>query len=263
MKFLKVKSLNNMQLKKILKNKAGRRAGKVVVRHQGGREKRFLRDVDFRRDKVDVWGKVEAIEYDPGRNAEVALVLYEDGERRYILSPNGLKIGNKVVSSTDAPIEIGNCLPLKGIPVGTQVNSIEINPGKGGQIVHGAGSFATIFGKEEKWVLIKLPSGEIRRFNPEGKAVIGQVGNLDYKNEVWGKAGRVRHMGIRPSVRGVAMNPRAHPHGGGEGRSGVGLKHPKTVYGRSAVGKSRPKFKYSDSLIVQKRKGSKAITLAK
>ena len=252
-----------MKLKKILKNKAGRRVGIITVRHQGGREKRFLRDIDFRRNKVDIWGKVEVIEYDPNRNAEVAKVLYEDGERRYILAPLGLKAGDKVVAGVNAPIERGNCLPLKSIPVGTQIHNIEITLGKGGQMVKSAGSFAVIFGKEESWVLVKLPSGEIRRFAPLARATIGQVGNADYKNMVLGKAGRVRHMGIRPSVRGVAMNPRAHPHGGGEGRSSIGMKHPKTVYGRSAVGKTRAKFKYSDRLIAQKRKGLKAITLVK
>lgn len=251
-----------MKLKRILKNKAGRRKGIVTVRHHGGREKRFLRNVDFKRSKVDVWGKVEAIEYDPNRNAKVARILYEDGDRRYILAPLGINIGDKIISSENAPIEPGNCLPLKNIPVGTQVHNIEITAGKGGQIVKSAGSFAVIFGKEENWVLIKLPSGEIRRFLPNARATVGQVGNADYKNVVLGKAGRVRHMGIKPSVRGVAMNPRAHPHGGGEGRSGVGMKHPKTVYGRSAVGKTRAKVKYSDRLIARQRKGLKSITLS-
>ncbi len=252
-----------MKLKKILKNMAGRRTGIITVRHQGGREKRFLREIDFKRRKSDVWGKVEAIEYDPNRNAEVALILYEDGERRYILAPLGLKAGDKVVASINAPVERGNSLPLKGIPVGTQIHNIEITPGKGGQMVKSAGSFAVIFGREEDWVLVKLPSGEIRRFAPDAMATVGQIGNPDYKNEVKGKAGRVRHMGIKPSVRGVAMNPHAHPHGGGEGRSGVGLKHPKTVYGKSAVGKTRAKFKYSDRLIAQRRKGAKLVTLSK
>lgn len=243
------------QLKYILKKHSGRSAGKVTVRHQGGRAKRFLREIDFKRDKVEVWGKVEAIEYEPNRNANVALVLYEDGERRYILAPVGLKAGMKVISSEAAPVEIGNALPLKLIPVGTQVHAIEITHGKGGQIVKGAGSAAVVFGKDETWVLIKLPSGEIRRFDPECRATVGQVGNEDAKNKRLGKAGRVRHMGIRPSVRGVAMNPHAHPHGGGEGRSSVGLKYPKTFYGRRAVGKTRNKKKYSNRMIVQRRGG--------
>lgn len=247
------------KLKRILKNKAGRRLGTVNVRHQGGREKRQFRMIDFKRNKIDVWGRVTAIEYDPNRNAEIALVLYEDGERRYILAPVGLKINDRVVSSENAPIEKGNALPLKAIPVGTQVHNLEIRLGKGGQIVRSAGSFAVIFGREEEWVLVKLPSGEIRRFNPEAFTSIGQVGNVESKNEVIGKAGRVRHMGIRPTVRGVAMHPNAHPHGGGEGRSGIGMKHPKTVYGKSAVGNTRNKIKYSNYLIAQKRKGAKGV----
>ncbi len=243
------------KLKTILKRKSGRLHGKVTVRHQGGAPKRFLRNVDFKRDKIDVWGAVQAIEYDPNRNADIALVLYEDGERRYILAPFGLKVGAKVIASDAAPIEPGNSLPLKAIPVGIQVHNIEITKGKGGQIVKGAGSAATIFGKEELWVLVKLPSGEIRRFGAECFATVGQVGNINSRNKRLGKAGRVRHMGIRPSVRGVAMNPHAHPHGGGEGRSSVGMKYPKTFYGRRAVGKTRSKKKYSDRLIVQKRGG--------
>lgn len=249
-------------LKKILAKKSGRSHGAVTVRHQGSREKRFLRTIDFRRDKKDIWGVVEAIEYDPNRNAEIAKVLYEDGERRYILSPVGLKIGSKIVASDVAPTEVGNALPLRAIPVGTQIHNIELTKGKGGQIVKGAGSVAVVFGKEDNlpsgktgWVLVKLPSGEIRRFDPECVAEIGQIGNVDAKNEVLGKAGRSRHMGIRPSVRGVAMNPHAHPHGGGEGRSSVGMKYPKTFYGRRAVGKTRGKKRYSNRLIVQRRGG--------
>jgi large subunit ribosomal protein L2 len=247
-----------IKLKRILAKKSGRLGGRVTVRHQGGRERRFLRNVDFKRDKKDIWGIVEAVEYDPNRNAEVALILYEDGERRYILASVDLKVGTKVVASEAAPIEPGNTLPLKAIPVGTQVHNVEITKGKGGQMVKGAGSIAVIFGKEDKWVLVKLPSGEIRRFDPECFASIGQVGNIDAKNEVIHKAGRVRHMGIRPSVRGVAMNPHSHPHGGGEGRSGVGMKYPKTVYGKRAVGKTRNRKKFSNRVIVQRR-GGKAI----
>ncbi|HJY98545.1 MAG TPA: 50S ribosomal protein L2 [Patescibacteria group bacterium] len=246
------------QLKYILKKHSGRSGGKVTVRHQGGRHKRFLRQIDFNRGKMDVWGKVEAIEYEPNRNATIALVLYEDGERRYILAPAGLVVGAKVIASEMAPVEVGNSLPLKAIPVGTQVHNIEITKGKGGQIVKGAGSAAVIFGKEEVYVLVKLPSGEIRRFDPGCFATIGQVGNVDDRNKNLGKAGRVRNRGKRPSVRGVAMNPHAHPHGGGEGRSGVGMKFQKTFYGRPAVGKTRNKKKYSNRLIVQSR-GGKAV----
>lgn len=250
-----------MKLKSILKKHSGRSSsGKVTVRHQGARSKRFFREVDFKRNKEGVGGIVLQIEYDPNRNADVALVLYEDGERRYIISPVGLAIGSKIIASEAAPIEAGNSLPLKAIPVGTQVHSIEITKGKGGQIVKGAGCAAVIFGRDEKWVLVKLPSGEIRRFNPECFATVGQVGNVDDKNKILGKAGRSRRMGIRPSVRGVAMNPHAHPHGGGEGRSGVALKFQKTFYGRKAVGNTRRKNKYSSKLIIQgrKRKATKA-----
>jgi large subunit ribosomal protein L2 len=247
-----------IKLKSKLQGKSGRAHGSVVVRHQGGGHKRFLREVDFKRGKIDIWGKVIAIEYDPNRNAELALVLYEDGERRYILSPDKLEVGMKVIASDAAPVEVGNSLPLKAIPVGTQIHNIEINIGKGGQMVKSAGSAAVVFGREESWILVKLPSGEIRRFYPDAWASIGQIGNVNAKHEVIGKAGRKRHMGIRPSVRGVAMNPHSHPHGGGEGRSSVGLKFPKTFYGRKAVGKTRNKGKYSNYLIVQKR-GGKAV----
>jgi len=246
------------KLKTILPKQSGRVRGRVTVRHQGGREKRYLRLIDAKRSKKDIWGIVSAIEYDPNRNAELALILYEDGERRYILCPEGLKVGAKVIASEVAPVEAGNAMSLKVIPVGTPIHNIEIAKGKGGQMVKGAGSTATVFGKEDAWVLVKLPSGEIRRFDPECMAEIGQVGNVDAKNEVIHKAGRVRHMGIRPSVRGVAMNPHSHPHGGGEGRSGVGMKYPKTVYGHRAVGKTRNKKRYSNRVIVQRR-GGKAI----
>lgn len=242
------------KLKRILAKVSGRSYGKVTVRHQGGREKRFLRVMDFKRDKFDVWGRIEAIEYDPNRNVEIALVLYEDGERRYILSPKDVEIGTKVISSEAAPIEPGNTLSLEKIPVGTQIHNIEITPKKGGQLVKSAGSAAVLHGKEEKMVLLKLPSGEIRRFKPNCLATIGQLGNLEARAETIGKAGRKRHMGIRPTVRGVVMHPASHPHGGGEGRSSVGLKYPKTVYGKKAVGNTRKKRKYSNKLIIQKRK---------
>lgn len=239
----------------ILPKKSGRGAGgKMTVRHQGGRQKRYLRKVDFARDKMDVLGVVEAIEYDPNRNALVALILYGDGERGYILAPAGLSEGQRVIASESAPIEPGNALPLSKIPIGTPIHNIEIRPGKGGQMVKGAGTAATIQGKEGNFILVKLPSGEIRRFNPSAWATIGQVGNAEIKTERLGKAGTKRNMGIRPSVRGVAMHPDAHPHGGGEGRSGVGMKYPKTPYGKPAVGKTRKKKKYSDKLIVQGRR---------
>lgn len=239
------------RLNKILNRKSGRARGKVTVRHKGGGHKKFLRTIDFKRDKTDVWGVIEAIEYDPNRNARLSLVRYEDGERRYILAVEGQKIGDKIIASETAPIENGNCLPLKLIPVGAQIHNIEINHGKGGQLVKGAGSVAVVFGREDLWILVKLPSGQVRRFSPEAHATIGQIGNIDWKERVWGKAGIMRHRGIRPTVRGVAMNPHAHPHGGGEGRSGIGMKSPKTVYGRKAVGKTRNKTKYSNRFIVK------------
>lgn len=242
------------QLRRILAKKSARSQGRITVRHQGGRQKRFLREIDFGRDKKDVWGKIEAIEYDPNRNANLALVIYEDGERRYILATSESKVGDKVISSETAPITPGCALPLSRIPVGTYIHNIEIRPGKGGQLVKSAGTFATLHGKEENWVLVKLPSGEIRRFKPSAFATIGQVGRIEARAENLRKAGRKRRMGIRPTVRGVAQHPGAHPHGGGEGRSGIGMKYPKTVYGKPAVGKTRKKRKYSDRFIVERRK---------
>ena len=247
------------KLKVILKKKSGRNnTGKLTVRHQGGGHKKFFRMVDFKRNKKDIWAKVETIEYDPNRNANIAKIVYQDGTRSYIIAPVGLKVGSKVIASNDAPLEVGNCLELGKIPVGTAVHNIEIRPGKGAQIARGAGIAAFVFGRDEKSVLIKMPSSEIRRFDLKATAVIGQVGNLDFKNKKRGKAGASRWRGIRPSVRGVAMHPDAHPHGGGEGRSGVGLKYPKTPWGKKAVGKTRLKKKYSNRLIVEGRKRGKA-----
>jgi large subunit ribosomal protein L2 len=248
------------KLKRILQKKAGRGTqGRMTVRHKGGRVKRHLREIDYKRDKKQVAGRVELIEYDPNRNANIALIVYEDGERRYILAPGGLELGQKIVASKSAAIKPGNCLPLAKIPVGTQVHNIEIKPGKGGQIVRGAGGAAVVQGKEEGFVLVKLPSGEIRRFTPNCFATVGQVGNLEARAKRLGKAGTKRRMGIRPTVRGTAQHPGAHPHGGGEGRSGVGLKYPKTPYGKPAVGKTRKKKKYSDKLIVKPRKKGKHV----
>lgn len=239
----------------ILAKKSGRGdTGKVTVRHQGGRQKRFLREIDFKRNKREIWAKVVAIEYDPNRNADIALLVYADGEKRYIIAPDGLTVGKKILASELAPVEPGNALPLSKIPAGTSIHNIEIQPGKGGQIVRGAGSVAVIQGKEEGYVLVKMPSAEIRRFLPNVWATIGQVGNLEYRTRRLGKAGTKRLMGIRPRVRGVAMHPNAHPHGGGEGRSSVGMKYPKTPWGKPAVGKTRRKGKYSDKLIVKPRK---------
>jgi len=239
----------------ILPKNSGRNAGgKVTVRHQGGRQKRFFREIDWKRDKKDIVGIVEALEYDPNRSANLALVRYTDGERRYILAPDGLAIEARVVSGETAPLTAGNALPLRAIPVGTLVHAVEIIPGKGAQMARGAGTAATVMGLEENNALVKLPSGEVRRFRPEAYATIGQVGNTDWKNIEWGKAGRKRHLGIRPTVRGTAQNPKSHPHGGGEGRSGEGM-NPKTPWGKPARGKrTRSKAKYSNKLVAQRRK---------
>lgn len=243
------------QLLTILPKKSGRDTrGRMSVRHQGGRQKRYLREIDFKRDKRDVWGRVESIEYDPNRNVDIASIVYEDGERRYILSPLGLKEGERLIASVTAPLVPGNALPLKKIPAGTQVHNIEIRPGKGGQIVKAAGSAAVVQGKEGKYMLVKLPSGEVRRFSQDTWATVGQLGNIDQKTRRLTKAGQKRKMGVRPTVRGIAQHPDAHPHGGGEGRSGVGLKYPKTPYGKPAVGKTRRPNKYSDKFIVSPRK---------
>nr|AKQ04351.1 50S ribosomal protein L2, large subunit ribosomal protein L2 [uncultured Microgenomates bacterium Rifle_16ft_4_minimus_5036] len=238
----------------ILPKNSGRGAsGRITVRHQGGRKKRFLREIDFKRNKKDVWGKVEEIQYDPNRNSDIALVIYEDGERRYILAPVGLKEGAKVIASELAPLEVGNSLPLSKIPAGTAIHNIEIKPGKGGQIVRSAGSAAVIQGKEDEWVLIKMPSNSVHLVYLDPPFFSGSNYQVEKKN---GKHKQIVK-GIRPSVRGTAMHPNAHPHGGGEGRSGVGMKHPKTPYGKAAVGKTRKKNKYSSGIIVQPRKKGK------
>lgn len=244
------------KLKYILPKRSGRDvSGQIAVRHQGGRHKRFYRIIDFKRDKEGISGRVVAVEYDPNRNVKIAQVAYVDGEKRYILAPEGLKEGSVVVSGSDAPIKIGNCLPLGAMPVGTQVHNIEIKPGCGGQMVRSAGSAAVVLSKDENIVQLKLPSGEIRIFKDSCKASIGQLGNADWKNQKIGKAGRSRHMGIRPTVRGVAQHPGSHPHGGGEGRSGIGMPSPKSPWGKPTLGKrTRKRKKYSDSLIVKRRK---------
>ena len=204
------------RLKRILSKKSGRNAkGKVTVRHQGGREKRFLREVDFKRDKHQIPAKVAAIEYDPNRGANLALLFYVDGEKRYILAPIGLKVGQIVTAGLKSEIKPGNALPIKKIPLGTMIHNVELRPSKGGQIARGAGTGALIMSREEKYAIIKLPSGEQRRISLQCYATVGQIGNVDLKNRVIGKAGRKRHMGIRPTVRGVAQNPSSHPHGGG------------------------------------------------
>ena len=243
------------KLKFIRKKHSGRDAsGQVAVRHQGGEHKRYFRIIDFKRDKIDIEGKVIAIEYDPNRTSEIALIQYSDGEKRYILRPVGLNINDIVKSGKDVDVKVGNALPLNVLPLGTVVHSVELTPGNGAQLARTAGAYATVSSKEEKFVLLKLPSGEMRKVRGEGFATIGTVGNIDWKNEFFGTAGRKRHMGIRPTVRGVAQDPRSHPHGGGEGRSGIGMSTPKTYRGRPAVGKTRNKKKHSNKYIIQRRK---------
>lgn len=243
------------RLLKILPKRSGRdQRGQVAVRHQGGRQKRYLRQIDFKRDKQGVAATVIAIEYDPNRTARIALLYYSDGEKRYVLAPDGLSIGDTILSGETAEIKIGNSVPLAKIPIGTQVHNIELTPGKGGQIIRSAGTAASVLAQEANYTQIKLPSGETRRVPNNCLATIGQVGLLDWKLRKIGKAGANRHRGIRPTVRGTAQNPRSHPHGGGEGRSGIGMPKPKTYAGRSAVGKTRTKDKYSDKMIIERRK---------
>jgi large subunit ribosomal protein L2 len=242
----------------IKKKNSGRdSSGQVSVRHQGGQHKRYLRTIDFKRNKFNIVGRVIAIEYDPNRTCDIALIQYKDGEKRYILAPDGLKPDDTVVSGKDSEIKPGNAMPLSQIPVGSFVHNIELTPGKGGQLARGAGTAAIISAKEGKYVHIKLPSTEVRKVRAEGFATIGQLSNIEWKNENIGKAGRARNMGRRPTVRGVAQNPRSHPHGGGEGRSGIGMPSPKTFAGRKAVGRTRSRKKYSEKDILQKRKSKR------
>jgi len=240
------------------KKHAGRNnQGKITVRHQGGGNKVKYRVIDFKRNKDNIPAKVAAIEYDPNRTAFIALLSYADGEKRYILAPLDLKVGDVVVSGENADIKPGNALPLRSIPLGTLIHNVEIIPGRGGQMVRSAGNAAQLMAKEGAWAQIRLPSGEVRLISVNAKATIGTVSNTDHSNVRIGKAGRTRHMGIRPSVRGVVMNPCDHPHGGGEGKSPVGLPAPVTPWGKPALGlKTRKHNKYSDKKIV-KRAGNK------
>ncbi|WP_163328411.1 50S ribosomal protein L2 [Desulfurobacterium thermolithotrophum] len=226
--------------------------GKITCRHKGGGHKRRYRIIDFRRDKIGIPAKVVAIEYDPNRSARIALLVYADGEKRYILWPDGLKVGDTVIAGPDAEIKVGNALPLRNIPVGTIVHNVELKPGKGGQLARAAGSFAQLMGKVGDYAQLRLPSGELRLVHLDCMATVGQVGNLDHENIVIGKAGRSRWLGIRPTVRGTAMNPVDHPHGGGEGRT-FG-KHPVTPWGQPTKGyKTRRAKKYSDKFIIKRR----------
>ena len=238
--------------------KAGRNnQGRITVRHQGGGEKRKYRLIDFKRNKFDIVGTVATIEYDPNRSANIALINYADGEKRYIIAPKGLKVGMKVVSGEKADIKVGNALPLMNIPEGTLVHNIELQPGKGGELARSAGASAQILGKEGKYVLIRLASGEVRKVLGTCMATIGEVGNEDYSLVKIGKAGRKRHMGVRPTVRGSVMNPNDHPHGGGEGRAPIGRSGPMTPWGKPALGYKTRKKKASDKLIVRRRKNKK------
>ena len=248
------KSKPEKSLVKPLKKKGGRNnQGRMTVRHRGGGAKRRLRVIDFKRDKIGVPGKVEAIEYDPNRSANIALIYYVDGEKRYILAPLGLRVGDTVKSGAEAEIKPGNTLPLRLIPSGTMVHNIEMEKGRGGQMVRSAGAAAQLMAKEGEYVLVRLPSSEMRRIRSDCMATVGQLGNIDRRSIKLGKAGRKRWMGWRPTVRGSAMSPRDHPHGGGEGRSPIGLPGPKTPWGKPALGYKTRKPKASDRLIVKRR----------
>ena len=234
-----------------LKKNGGRnQQGRLTVRHQGGGHKRVI---DFKRTKDGIPARVATIEYDPNRSARIALLNYVDGEKRYILAPNGLKVGDQVVSGPDADIKVGNALPLKNIPVGTTVHNVELKIGKGAQLVRSAGTSAQLMAKEGDYALLRMPSGELRKVHINCRATIGEVGNLEHENITIGKAGRNRWLGVRPENRGVAMNPNDHPHGGGEGRSPVGRKHPVTKWGKCAMGAKTRRKKASDKLIVKGR----------
>ncbi len=243
------------KLKTILEKHSGRgNTGRVTVRGQGGRQKRYYREVDFKRNKLGVTGEIVSVDYDPNRNVAIGLVKYTDGDHRYILLAKGLKVGDGVVSNEKAEIKAGNAMKLKNIPVGTIVHNVELNPGRGGQLGRGAGVGIQILSKDGGFIQLKMSSGEIRLISEESMATIGQLANEDFKNRVIGKAGRNRWMGKKPIVRGVAQDPDSHPHGGGEGRSGVGRKKPMTVYGKPAVGKTRNKTKWTNKYIVKRRK---------
>ena len=237
-----------------LKKKAGRsNQGKITVRHHGGGAKRRLRLLDFKRDKLGIPGKVASIEYDPNRSARIALIFYADGEKRYILAPLELEVGSVIKSGSDAELKPGNALPLKLIPAGTLIHNIELKVGGGGQLVRSAGVAAQLMAKEGEYALVRLPSGELRHVRSDCLATIGQVGNVDHRSISLGKAGRKRWLGVRPTVRGSAMSPRDHPHGGGEGRSPIGLPGPKTPWGKPALGYKTRKPKASDRMIVKRR----------
>ncbi len=249
------KSTPEKSLLTSLKKHSGRNNnGRITVRHQGGGNRRKYRIIDFKRNKMDVPATVLAIEYDPNRSANIALIQYEDGEKAYIVAPLDLKVGTTIISSATADIKPGNCLPIENIPVGTIIHNVEMYPGKGAQLVRTAGAFAQLMAKENGMAQIRMPSGEVRLIRLNCKATIGQIGNLDHENVVIGKAGRKRHMGIRPTVRGSVMNPNDHPHGGGEGKSPIGRPGPVSPWGKPTLGyKTRSKKAQSDKFIVKRR----------
>jgi len=237
------------------RSKGRNNRGIITSRHRGGGHKRLLREIEFQRTKIDISAKVATIEYDPNRNCRIALLNYEDGEKRYILHPRGLMVGETILTSKDAPLQLGNALPLAKIPLGTGVHNIELSPNQGGKLARSAGTVAQLVAKEGNYVTLKLPSGEVRLVLKDCWATIGEVGNSDAVNVTIGKAGRKRWLGIRPTVRGVVMNPVDHPHGGGEGRAPIGRSRPVTPWGHPALGKrTREKNRYSDSLILKRRK---------
>src|SRR3989344_3116704 len=240
----------------IIKYRAGRDArGRISVRHKGGRHKRYFRDIDFKRDKRDIVGKVVNIEYDPNIGADIALIYYRDGDKRYILAPDGLKLGNEISSGEKAEVKTGNAMPLSKIPIGIPIHNLEMFPKTGGMIVRGAGNSASVLAKEDKYTRVRLPSSEIRLFDNRCYATIGQLSNPERKNRLFKKAGNKRHLGIKPTVRGVAQDPDSHPHGGGEGRSGIGMPSPKSPWGKPTLGKrTRKANKASNKFIVKRRK---------
>ena len=240
-------------LESVSKTGGRNHSGKITVRHIGGGAKRKYRKIDFKRNKLDILGRVASIEYDPNRTANIALINYRDGEKRYILAPEGLMVGQDIVAGETADIKVGNALPLGNIPVGTVIHNVELRPGKGGELARSAGSKVQIIGREDKYVMVRLTSGEQRLILKTCYATIGEVGNSDYELVSLGKAGRTRHMGIRPTVRGSVMNPNDHPHGGGEGRAPIGRSGPMTPWGKPALGFKTRKKKASDKLIVRRR----------
>lgn len=251
-----MKNSSIKQLKTLLKKHSGRgSAGRITVRSQGGRQKRYYRHIDFKRNKFGVVGEVASLEYDPNRNVDIAAVKYSDGEYKYILAPKGIKLGDKIFSGDKVEAATGNAMRLKNIAIGTFLHNVELAPGKGGQIGRSAGTALQLLAKEGDFAHLKLPSGEVRMVPLQSMATIGVLGNEEIRQRVLGKAGRSRHMGIKPNVRGVAQDPDSHPHGGGEGRSGIGRKRPMTKYGRPAVGNTRNKKKWTNRYIIKGRRG--------